>query len=70
MIVYLETIIGPASKLHITILVIKWEPGDINGTGRHEDARRNVGAETLVSHHHVGWKGRIESLTGTRIIFQ
>ena len=39
-VVYLETIIRPTSKLHITILVIEWEPGDINGTGGHEDPWR------------------------------
>ena len=66
----LESIVCPAAELHITILVIKWEPSDINWAGRHEDARRNVGAETLVSHHHVGRVGRIESFAGTKIISQ
>ena len=65
---HLEAIVCPATELHITILVIKGEPGDINGTGRHEDARRNVGAETLVGNHHVGWVGRVKSFAGTKII--
>ena len=29
---YFESIVGPTSKLHFTVLVIKWEPGDINRT--------------------------------------
>ena len=35
---YLETIVGPAAKLHLAILIIKREPRDIHWTTRHEDA--------------------------------
>ena len=66
---YLEPVICPATKLHVTILVVKWEPGDVNGTGGHEDAGRNVGAQTFVSNHHVGRVGCIESFAGTKNIW-
>ena len=35
---YLETVVGPGSKLHLAILVIEWEPGNIHRTRGHEDS--------------------------------
>ena len=62
---YLKTIIGPTSKLHITILVVKWEPGDVDRAAGHEDAGWDVGAKSLVGHHYVGRVGRVKGFTGT-----
>ena len=38
---YVESVVSPASKLERTILVIEWEPSDVNLTGGFEDAWRN-----------------------------
>ena len=45
-------------------LIIKGEPGDINGARWFEDARRNVGAETIAGHHNIGLICRVEGFTG------
>ena len=50
---YLESIISPASKLHITSLFIKWEPSNVNFAGGLEDARGDVGTHALVGHHNI-----------------
>ena len=65
---YLKTIIGPTPEFHLTILIIEGEPGDVDLAGGHEDPGRDVGADPLVGHHHVGGVGRVKSFTGTRII--
>ena len=59
---YLESIISPASKLHITVLIIKWEPGDVYLAGWLEDARGYVGAAAPVCHHHIGGEGPVKLL--------
>ena len=30
--IYLESIVSPATKLHLAVLIIKWEPRDVNRT--------------------------------------
>ena len=60
---YLESVIGPTSKLHLTILIIEGEPGDVDLAGGHEDPRRDVGALSLVGDHHVGWVGSVKGFT-------
>ena len=59
---YLKSIVGPASKLHITILVIEGEPSDINLTGGFEYSRRNISTPSLVGHHDVSWESSIKLL--------
>ena len=59
---YLESIICPASKLHITILVVEGEPSDINLTGGFEYSRRNISTPSLVGHHDVSWESSIKLL--------
>ena len=51
---HLEAIVGPAAELHITVLVIEGEPGDVYLAGGLEDAGWYVGAAARVRHHHVG----------------
>ena len=60
--VYLKSIVGPASELHITILIIEGEPGNVNLTSGFEYSRRNISTPTLVGHHHVGWESSIKLL--------
>ena len=62
---YLEAVIGPTSKLHLTVLVIEGEPGDVDLAGGHEDARGDVCTTTTARHHHVCWISSIKSFTCT-----
>ena len=64
---YLKSIVCPTSKLHCTVLIIKWKPSDVNLTGRLENARRNVSTLAFTSYDHVGWIGTIEGLTCAEI---
>ena len=51
---YLEPVVRPAAELHLAILVVEGEPGDVYGTRGKEDAGRNIGAQAVRRHHHVG----------------
>ena len=66
-IAHLEPVICPASELHLAVLVVEGEPGDVDLAGGHEDARRDVGAQALVSHHHICRVRPIKGLTRTGI---
>ena len=62
-ITHLEPVVRPASELHLTVLVVEGEPGDVDLAGGHEDAGRDVGAQALVSHHHICWVCSVKGLT-------
>ena len=64
---YLESIVGPASKLHITILVIEGEPSNVNLTGGFEYSRRNISTAAFVRHNHVGWESSIKLLVSAEM---
>ena len=64
---YLKSIVGPASKLHITILIIEREPSDVNLTGGFEYSRRNVSTAALVRHNNVGWESSIKLLVSAEM---
>ena len=66
--VYLESVVGPAPKLHLTVLVIEREPGDVNFTGGHEDARWDVGAAPAARHHHIRGVRPIKCFAGAEIM--
>ena len=51
---YLEPVIGPAPELHVAVLIVEGEPGDVYLASGLEDAGGDVGAAALVRHHHVG----------------
>ena len=63
---YLKAVVSPASKFHFTVLIIERKPGYINGTGRHEDARRYISANALTGHNYIGWICCINCLTCTK----
>ena len=50
---HLESVIRPAAKLHVAVLVVEGEPSDVDLTRGLEDAGRNVVAAALILHHHV-----------------
>ena len=56
----LKSIIGPAPKLHLTVLVVKREPGNVDGTAGFEYPGRNVGTQSRAGHHHVRLVGGVE----------
>ena len=60
----LEPVISPASELHLTVLVVEGEPGDVDGAGGEEDAGGDVGAEAVGGYHHIRWVGSVKSLAG------
>ena len=62
---HLEAIVGPASKLHITVLVIKREPRDVDLTRGFENTRRYVGTASCVCHYHVGRKSPVKLFIST-----
>ena len=45
----LESVIRPAAKLHVAVLVVEGEPSDVDLAGGLEDAGRDVGAHTCLS---------------------
>ena len=61
----LKSVVGPAAKLHLTVLVVKREPSDVNWTGRHKDSGWNIGAHALVRDHNVGGVGSIKGFART-----
>ena len=62
---HLKPVICPASKLHLTVLVVEGKPGDVDLASRHEDAGGDVRAFPLRCHHHICWIGPIKCFAGT-----
>ena len=62
---HLESVVGPTSELHLTVLVVEGEPGDVDGAGGLEHAGGDVGAQTLAGHDHVGRERGVERFTRT-----
>lgn len=62
---YLKTIVGPTTKLHKAILVIKREPCDVDFTRTFENTRRNVQARTVMSDYHIRLISTIEFFVST-----
>ena len=60
---HLKPVIRPASELHLAVLVVEGEPGDVDLAGGHEDAGRDVGAQPLVGNHHISRVGPIKGFT-------
>ena len=46
---HLESVIRPAAKLHVAVLVVKGEPSDVDLAGGLEDAGGDVGAHACLS---------------------
>ena len=66
-IAYLEPVVRPAAELHLAVLVVEGEPGDVDLARGHEDARRDVGALPLRRHHHVRRICPVKCLTRTGV---
>lgn len=64
--VYLIAIVGPATELHVTVLVIEGEPRDVYLACALENARGHVQATAVVSDHHVGLVCPVKTLVSTK----
>lgn len=62
---YLVAVIGPATELHVTVLVIKGEPRNVYLACALEDARRNVQAAAVMFDHNVCLECPVETLIST-----
>lgn len=62
---YLVSVIGPATELHVTMLVIKGEPRNVYLACALEDTWRHVLAATVMSDHYVSMVGPVETLVST-----
>lgn len=63
--IYLKAIVGPTTKLHLTALVIKGEPGNVNLARALEDAWRHVQAAAVIPYHNVSGISPVETLIRT-----
>ena len=61
---HLEPIIGPRTKLHVTVLVVEGEPGDVDLAGGLEDARGDVEHGAVLGDHDVRLERPVESFIG------
>ena len=68
-IAHLKAVIRPASELHLAVLVVEGEPGDVDLAGGHEDAGRDVRAQALESYHNICRVGSVKGLTRAGNIF-
>ena len=50
---HIKSVVSPASKLEIAILVVEGKPSDVYLAGGLEDARRDVGASSAACHNYV-----------------
>ena len=62
---YFVSIVGPAAKFHVALLVIKWEPGYVNFTCRFKYPGGDITTASIVTDHHVGRKCSIKSFIRT-----
>lgn len=62
---YLVAVIGPATKLHVTVLIVKGEPRNVYLACALEDTRRDVQAVAVMFDHNVCLESPVETLIST-----
>ena len=62
---YLEPVVRPTPKLHLTVLIVKGKPGDVYQTCRFENARRDVCARSRRGDNNIGGVRSVKRFTGT-----
>ena len=50
---HIKSVVSPASKLEIAILVVEGKPSDVYLAGGLEDARRDISASSAACHNYV-----------------
>lgn len=66
---YLESIIGPTTKLHVAVLIIKREPRDVYLACALEDARWHIQTTAVMFDHNICVERAIESLIRTMSVY-
>lgn len=62
---YLIAVVGPTTKFHITMLIIKWEPRDVYLACALEDSRGHVQTTAVMFDYYICVVRAIESLIRT-----
>ena len=61
---YLEPVVRPTPKLHLTVLIVKGKPGDVYQTCRFENARRDVCARSRGCDNNIGRVSSVKRFAG------
>ena len=67
-IIYLPSVVGPATELEFAFLIIKREPCNIYLARALKDARRYVEAAPSLIHHHVRLERAVELFVGAVVV--
>lgn len=62
---YLKAIVGPTTKFHITMLIIKWKPRDVYFTRTFKNSWGNIQTCAIISDHNICLKRPIEFFIST-----
>lgn len=62
---YLESVVGPTSKLHLAFLLVKGKPGNINLTSTLKNAWWDIRAAPVIFHYNVCSIRSIKPFVGT-----
>lgn len=64
--IYLKPVISPAAKFHITLLIVKRKPRDIDLARTFEYTGWYKSTTTVAVHHHVSRVRAVETFVSTR----
>lgn len=64
--IYLESVIRPTAKFHITFLIVERKPRDVDLARTFEYTRRYENTTTVAVHHDVGRVRAVKTLISTR----
>ena len=67
-IIYLPSVVGPATELEFAFLIIKREPCNVYLARALKDARRYVEAAPSLIHHHVRLERAVELFVGAAVV--
>jgi len=65
---YLPSVVGPATELEVTLLVVKRKPCNVYLARALKDAWRDVQAVAGVRHHHVRLERAVETLVRAVVV--
>ena len=50
---YIKPVVGPAAELHVAVLIVEGEPGDVDLAGGLEEAGGDVEAVAVAAHNNI-----------------
>lgn len=62
---YLKSIVSPAAKFELALLIVERKPRNVDFTGTFENARRKITAATVVANNHICLIGAVKLFIGT-----